>query len=398
MTTHPPSPPPSAVERRAAARQLAGFYAAYFAVIGLLLPFWSVWLSSRGLDAVEVGLVLAAGQWARVPAGPWFGALADRRGIGRVMLSLAAAGLVGYAAFGAASRVWMFVVLGAVVGVAFQSVIPLGESLTLRTVARLRLDYGRLRLWGSLAFIATSVGGGQVLAVFGVGWALPLIVGFTALTALAVARLPALPRAVEPARRGDRRAVLARPTFVLFLATAAAISASHAAYYGFASLHWTAAGHSPRAVGLLFAEGVIAEIAVFWFGSRLTVRFAPSTLLLFAAVGGGVRWTALATTTAAPLLALAQPLHGLSFAAMHLGAMSFLSRRVPERLAATAQSVYAVVAGAVALGSAVPVCGWLFETEGAAAFRFAARLAAAGGLGALALRASRRYDARSAPR
>ena len=43
-------------------------------------------------------------------------------------------------------------------------------------------------------------------------------------------------------------------------------------------------------------------------------------------------------------MALIEPLHGLSFALLHLACMRLLGERVPSGLAATAQAIYGTVA------------------------------------------------------
>ena len=49
-------PDPAAAPRLPATR-LSAFYGAYFLPIGITLPFWPVWMASRGLDAGEIGLM-----------------------------------------------------------------------------------------------------------------------------------------------------------------------------------------------------------------------------------------------------------------------------------------------------------------------------------------------------
>src|SRR5947207_15968701 len=43
--------------------------------------------------------------------------------------------------------------------------MPLGDSVTLAAVREEALDYGRIRVWGSVSFILASVGSGVLLAV-----------------------------------------------------------------------------------------------------------------------------------------------------------------------------------------------------------------------------------------
>ena len=39
--------------------RIALFYAAIFLVVGVAVPFWPVWLKSRGLGAAEIGLIMS---------------------------------------------------------------------------------------------------------------------------------------------------------------------------------------------------------------------------------------------------------------------------------------------------------------------------------------------------
>ena len=67
------------------ALRLSAFYAAMFLVTGIQLPFWPVWLASRGLTSGEIGVLLAAAIWVKVLATPAIGTLADKTG-GRSVL------------------------------------------------------------------------------------------------------------------------------------------------------------------------------------------------------------------------------------------------------------------------------------------------------------------------
>jgi PPP family 3-phenylpropionic acid transporter len=50
------------------------------ATIAVLMAFWPLWLTSRGLDATEIGVVGAIILWVRVGVTPLVGMLADRSG------------------------------------------------------------------------------------------------------------------------------------------------------------------------------------------------------------------------------------------------------------------------------------------------------------------------------
>jgi len=347
----------------------AGFYAALFFALGVFLPFWPVFLAHKGLDGTATGTILALGTWAKAAGNPILGRVADRSPRPRfVVVALALVALAGTFAFPHLAGFWPLLIAYVVVFTAFQALIPIGDSRTLTVAADKGLDYGRLRLWGSAAFLAAVLGMGELLDRMPasiIPWTLAL--AFAALVGLA-ASLPA-PRAHGRAGRGRGvRALMGDPAFVVFLVAVALLQASHAVYYGFSAVHWTNSGLSAATVGWLWAEGVIAEIALFFVGTRIVAAIGPIGLLALAAAGGLLRWTVLSGTTALPALAAVQGLHALTFGAAHLGAMYFISRHAPRELQATAQGVSAAATGGVGMGLAMLGAGPLYDAVAGRAF------------------------------
>ncbi len=367
--------------------RLAVYYLALFGVLGVLVPFWPLWLASRGLGPESIALVLGAGQWIRVVASPAAGTLVDRTGRRRAtMIALGILATTGFVLFGRVEGVVAFAILSAFTNGAYIPLIPLADTLTLARERSHGISYGSVRLWGSIAFILASVGCGELVSFGDVDVVLVLLIAIMAATTLAAFTLP------DPPPKRDRPApppiarLLRRPAFFVFVGAAALAQASHAVYYAFGSIHWEAAGHSPAVVGMLWALGVIAEILLFLVGRRLTARFAPSTLIGIGALSGLARWGIIGATTWLPALALAQLLHAGTFGAVHLGAMAFLAQRIPSGLSARAQTIYAAVVGGLAMGTAIPLSGPLYRALGGGAFHYAAILSAVAVLLAVALR------------
>lgn len=151
----PPARAATGAERLApqsVAIRIALFYAAIFAVIGLRMPFWPLWLSGRGLDPGEIGVVLAVSSWMQVAAAPWVASRVDRRGERRRVLAiLAAAAALGYALFALTGGFLGIVLVAGLVAAVFTPILPLGDNLAMLAVGRYGIDYGRARLWGRSA-------------------------------------------------------------------------------------------------------------------------------------------------------------------------------------------------------------------------------------------------------
>jgi PPP family 3-phenylpropionic acid transporter len=368
--------------------RLALFYAAYFAAVGIWLPFWPVWLEWRGLDAMAIGYVLAAAFWPRIVTNLVIPSTSDRLGERRrPMVVLAAVTLGGVILFALARDLWALLLLSLLTGATWSAILPLGEAVTLGEGKRRDLSYGRIRLWGSLAFVLAAIGVGEWLERAGPTVVLWSIGAMVAATLVACALLPAGRAGAPGARAGDFRWLLRSSGFLAFITAASLIQVSHAVYYGFATLHWRAAGHGELVIGLLWAEGVIAEVLLFAAGGALLRRFEPSRLLCLAGTCTVVRWALSALSTDLAVLVPAQALHAASFGAVHLAAMHYLRDRTPPELHASAQGFYAAIGTALPFGLLTPVAGWLYGAAGGAAFWPMAALALAGTTLALRLAA-----------
>lgn len=258
--------------------RLGAFYAASFLVVGIQTPFWPVWLAGRGLDPPEIALLFAAGIWAKVVATPLIGGLTDRLGKGRgVMVALAAIACIAYAALWPAWGFWPLLWLNLMAGVAQSAMMPLGDSITLAAVRSTRLDYGRIRVWGSASFIVAALGSGALLAgnaapVTPDNTVLALVLAASVLLLAACFWIPSAPATAGRARWAALGRFAADRRFWLFVASGSALQSSHQLYYGFGTLYWREVGFSDTIIGALWAEGVVAEIVLFWKSAPLVAR------------------------------------------------------------------------------------------------------------------------------
>lgn len=371
----------------AASLRFAAMYGALFLAVGIYLPFWPLWLADRDLTAEQIGLILALGLWVKVLGSPVVAQIADRSGRAKgTMVAVACLTLLSFCGFFAAQGFWAILLVNLLAATFFPTLIPLTESQTMAAVLRARLDYGRIRLWGSLTFILATVGAGRLLTGRDPDLVLILMLGALGLIVLAALAFPVAGGGAAPAPppRG-LRILLTEPRFLLFLGAASLLSSSHAVYYAFSALHWRAAGLSEATIGWLWAEGVIAEVVLFAFSGGAVALVGPVGLLVVAGLAGVVRWGVLGATTALPALVAVQALHAATFGAGHLGAMHFLARTVPPGLSATAQGVFAAVATGLAMGLVMLLAGRLYDSLGGGAFHVMAGLSVGGTLIALAL-------------
>ena len=368
--------------------RLVLFYIAVFVVFGVLVPFWPLWLDARGLSAAELGLVLAVGQWSKAAANPLVGIAADRSGEPRlIMLMLSCATAATFLVCLWAHGFVALLLLSAAAVTFISGLMPLGDSLALAGAYAGKADYGRVRLWGSLTFVATLLITGRILMGRSADTVLYLLIGGAALTFAACFGLPSENAPVRRRFSSGWQALIT-PRLLVFLGAATLVQGSHSVLYIFGTLHWRAIGLSDATIAVFWAEGTLAEVVLFFWGAPLLRRIGPLGLIALGGGAGLVRWTMTAFATAVPVIAVAQLLHAFSFGAAHLGAMHHLARTVPDEQAATGQALYSAVVGSIGPGLIMLPMGALYAAAGGRAYLAMAALAVAGA--ALALRLSAR--------
>jgi MFS transporter, PPP family, 3-phenylpropionic acid transporter len=351
-------------------QRISLLYAAVFMIFGVYLPFFPLWLAERGLSEAQIALVIGIPMWVRIVTMPIIGAAIDHWGDRRRALVILSA-------------------LALVVIVPWSSLVPTVDAIGTTATRRGLAPFGRMRLWGSVAFLAASVPAGYMIEVFGVASVLPMILGCLVIQLAVSFSAPQLApvRSVDERRMdtvlsgmvGGVRELARFPGLVLLFIAAALAQGSHAMLYAFASLHWTSLGYSGGWIGLLWAIGVIAEIALFYVTGSLLRRFDPLILFMIGALGGVARFVLFPLTSDPYAMLGLQILHALSFGATYMGAMNAVARLTPERLAGTTQALMAAANG-TALAIFTFVSGPLFTRFGGDAFFANAVIAGVAGL------------------
>lgn len=370
-------------------------YGALYAGFGVQSPYLPSLLESRNLGPEAIALVLGAGTAIRLIAGPIAGRLSDVLDAPKTVLAAcsAAAALIvlGYLQ---KTALLLLLVVGVLQSAALAPLAPLTDTLALASAAphlsegsaQQRFHYGWLRGAGSAAFICGTLLSGEAIAQFGISAAVFLNAGLLTAAAFAARLVPVLPLPTKDAARtvvadGAVRAfgaLLRLPLYRRIVFVAALILGSHAMHDSFAVIRWEAAGVGPSMVGVLWSMSVAAEVVVFLFiGRPLLDRIGPARAAMLAAAAGILRWVIMAETTWLPALAAVQPLHGLTFALLHLTCMRLLAQCVPGHLEATALTVYGTVGIGLPTALLIIGSGQLYSHFGANGFFVMAALCAA---------------------
>ncbi|EOC1303535.1 3-phenylpropionate MFS transporter [Cronobacter dublinensis] len=345
-------------------RWLALSYFTYFFSYGIFLPFWSVWLAGVGVAPETIGLLLGSGLVAR-----FLGSLLlaprvkDPSRLVFALRLLATLTLVFALGFWFGHQTaWLFVIL---VGfnLFFSPLVPLTDALAATWQRQITMDYGRVRLWGSLAFVIGSALTGKLVSSYDYR-------AILALLSLGVASMligMMLKPSVMPQGEARHNEAAGWPVWRKlvsenwrFLACVSLLQGAHAAYYGFSAIYWQGQGYSASVVGYLWSLGVVAEIVIFALSKKLFSRFGARDLLLLSGVLGIIRWGLMGWTTSLPWLIVAQILHCGSFSICHLAAMRYIAAREGSEVIRL-QSVYSAVAMGGGIAVMTVFAGFLYQ-------------------------------------
>lgn len=346
--------------------RLSAYYFSYFAFLGVFVPYFGLYLQSRSFSAWEIGLFMSQMQLMRL-FGPYlWGALADRLGKRLFVIRLTSFGtLIAFSAFFWIDRFGAYMAAMAILAFFWSASLPLVETLTFDHLRENAARYSRVRLWGSVGFIAAVFACGSLLDF------LPMdaLLWFTVASLVAiVASSLAVPDAAthqshEPS--SPVADILALPGVRALLAAGLCMQAAHGAMNIFYSIYIAGLGYSKSVVGGLFSLGVVAEIAMFFFMSRVMRRYSLRRILI-ASFGVAVgRFLLIAWFPNLPVLVFAQTLHSLTFGAFHAASIAATNHWFRGSARARGQALYSSVAfGAGGLLGGL-VSGWSWDHLGA---------------------------------
>ena len=380
--------------------RLGLFYGAIFIGTGVSSPYLPVWFAHHGLSGSRIGLILSLPMLARAFTAPLLAVWADSFKLRRTALILLSVGVTAAyvlmvlpGGFGWWTVVWF------AASSMYSTLSPLADVITLRRARIDGFNFGWPRGIGSAAFIVGNIGMGAILTRSSPDAVLVWMVGAIAATAVA-ARYLLPPDPVQEEGHAeafsDRMAglggLLRDPVFMTAVVSAGLIQSAHAFYYGFSTLAWKQQGIAENLTGVLWATGVMAEIAFMWFLEPWRRRIGPRNLLMLGGAAAVLRWSALAFSP--PLWALfpLQTLHALSYAATFFASLLLVEQLSTQRNASAAQALNSALSGGVLSGLATMASGPLFDRFGAKGYLLMTAMCVVGLAGAMRLYGLRRLD------
>jgi MFS transporter, PPP family, 3-phenylpropionic acid transporter len=353
-------------------------YAAMYGAFGVASPFWPKFFETKDLTSQQIGLILGAAMVVRLAAGPLVGRLADLTRSLRLVLAACAALAAGMAAaLSLANTFWLLLFITSLQAAALAPTTSIADALSVNAakpqMAGKPFEYGWIRGSASAAFVLGTLIIGQFVSLSDLNPIIWMNVALLVAAAAATALLPGVNAQSEPRSSAspavdDVHALLSISRFRILLVVSALVYGSHAMHDAFAVIRWSDAGMDASVISILWSEAVAAEVIVFLIiGPALLRRIGPRGAAALAAVAGVIRWSVAGVTTSVLLLSIVQPLHGLTFALLHLACMRMMETLVPISLCATAQAFYAFGTG-LATAALTLLSGVLYARYGGVSF------------------------------
>ena len=325
--------------------RLSSFYLFYFAALGALVPFWTLYLSTLGFNSVQIGQLMAILTATKIVAPYIWGWLGDR--IGRRMAIVRTGSFLAFLTFLLVFLLTDYAGLALAMSLFsffWNAVLPQVEVVTFQYLGDATPRYSRIRVWGSIGFVVAVTGLGFLVDRSGPASILPVL-AFLYLGIWISSML-------IPEEDGDRQQgeevhlpigrFLLQPGILAFFTACLLMQMSHGSYYTFYSIYLESRGYSKGLIGELWALGVVAEVVVYiFFMHGMLVRFGAARLLMISLLLAALRWVLIGTfSQQLGVLLFAQLLHAATFGIFHAAAIHFVHHRFPAKLLGRGQALY----------------------------------------------------------
>lgn len=322
--------------------RLSRFYFSYYFFVGAFVPYWGLYLQAEKFTAADIGILMSLFQISRIFAPNFWGWLADHTGKRAQWIKLTAfLGLCGFSAvFWVHGFFWLFFVMAAL-SLFTSSTLPLAESLTLAHLATTNGHYSRIRMWGSLGFIAAAVILGFVIDMAGITSLLWFLLAVQ-MTLFALSFT--LPDPEVVAHEYDHFSiwqVIKQPNVIALLVGCSLMVTAHGVLYNFYSIFLSNHGYSKGMIGLLWSVGVICEIIIFMLMPKIMRQFSLKEILLASLLLAVIRFVLIgAAVDSLWLLLLAQTMHAATFGSFHAASIEVVAQFFNGRHQAKGQAIY----------------------------------------------------------
>jgi len=298
---------------------LALYYFFYFALVGVYIVFMPKVLLDFDYSKTEVGIIYAAAPFIRFLHPFIFRRFLtlDHRVF---LLSLISTLLISTLFLLSIENFWFHLMANLGLGAAMGISLPFVETIALQTLSKSR--YGKVRLYGSIGFMAIALWLGTLLS--SPLEALYYLIGTTFFTLLFGATIIFYDTETTllATAQDDRTFSLLR--YPWFWVSVFLMQVSFGGFYNFFTIYETSHGVSLEMTSWMWSFGVVCEIVMLYFQGPLLQRNLL-TILKIALIITSLRWFLLYLyPDTLSMVFVSQSLHAISFALYHTVSISYI--------------------------------------------------------------------------
>lgn len=356
-------------------------YFLYFGIMGIFLPYFNLYCYHIEFTGFQIGILSAVRSVALILFPMIWGALADRFQKRRpIYIFCSFVSMAIWALYLYTIDFFAMLLITIFYGIFYAPIISFLEAFTMDVLGKEKKSYGRIRGWGSFAFIMTVIVMGKVIDVYSIEIILVLILAGSLLQAVISVRIPDVRVVKKDAFITKAKALLSR-RMIVFLFCAFLMLVSHATYYGFFSIHLEQLGYDSMFIGFAWALASIAEIIVMIKSDSIFKHFSLENLLIASFMVAALRWLALFFIVSPLAIMLLQLLHAITYGIFHIASILYIDALAPEETKTLGQAVNNATTYGLGLMIGFFINGYLFEIIGLfSLFMFSSSIALAGGL------------------
>ncbi len=360
-------------------RIMAGHYFLYFGVMGIFLPYFNLYCFHLGFDGFQIGLLSAIRSMSMSFFPILWSMAADRFQIRRGIFILCtfSASII-WTAYLFTADFRMILTISILYGVFYSPMISFMEAFTMDILGKEKSSYGKVRAWGTIAFVIISGGMGKLIDLYSVHLTVVMVLAGSLVQAVLS---PAVPRISGNSRKYGNPDFLLKVRPLVFLFCAFLMLVSHGTYYGFFSIHLETLGYSKTFIGLAWALASAVEVGVMMNSARIFKRFAIEDVVLFSFGAAVLRWFILSKAHSPWLILASQGLHAITYGTFHIATILNMDRMSPDESKTLGQSVNNAITYGLGMTAGFFLSAYLYEKTGSfKLFAISGLIALAGGV------------------
>jgi len=339
-------------------------YFLYFSVMGIFLPYFNLYCYHLKFSGFQIGALSAIRSVALILFSLGWGALADRFKIRRpIYISCNFISTAIWVFYFYTTDFWAMLVITVFYGIFYSPIISFLEAFTMDVLGTEKKRYGKLRAWGTIAFIITVIVLGRIIDLYSIEIILVLVFVVSSAQAVISPKIPDIQIKKQTSFSVNVK-VLLTPRFIVFLFCAFLMLVSHGTYYGFYSIHLENLGYGNTFIGISWALASIAEILVMIKSHRIFKRFSLDNVLVFSFMVAALRWLGLFFAVSPAALLLLQLFHAITYGTFHVASILYIDSLTPDETKTLGQAVNNAITYGLGLMVGFFINGYLFETMG----------------------------------